>query len=170
MIELEIDNYLNNFSDDCYDNVSILKFWQKQELMLPLLSRVARKYLSIPTTNAASERLFSEAGNVITSKRTLLNVEKAEQLIFIHDNFESLSPLITSWKVDLADFKYSATSKEPLSQLRKTTGCDSRTVDVSSESDMDASDIEFDHEPIDFERVVIDYGDADDVHENMFFE
>jgi KRAB domain-containing zinc finger protein len=51
-----------------------------------LLAKVAKKYYGIPITSASSERLFSAAGNVITSSRTLLNTEKAEQLIFIHDN------------------------------------------------------------------------------------
>jgi hypothetical protein len=43
--------------------------------------------------------MFSTAGNVITSGRTLLNTEKAEQLIYIHDNYWLVSPVIKKWKL-----------------------------------------------------------------------
>jgi hypothetical protein len=43
--------------------------------------------------------MFSTAGNVITSGRTLLNTEKAEQLIYIHDNYWLVSPFIKKWKL-----------------------------------------------------------------------
>ena len=75
-----------------------MKFWRDKEQDFPLLAKVARKYYGIPVTSASSERLFSTAGNVITSARTLLNTEKAEQLIFIHDNFWEIEPHIHTWK------------------------------------------------------------------------
>jgi len=84
-----------NTRTDC----DILEFWRDKEQDYPLLAKVARKYYGIPVTSASSERLFSTAGNVITSARTLLNTEKAEQLIFIHDNFWEIEPHIQTWKI-----------------------------------------------------------------------
>ena len=81
------------------NDLDILTYWKSQEKVLPLPAKVARKYCGIPLTSASSERLFSTAGNVITSGRTLLNTEKAEQLIFIHDNYWEVEPYIKSWKI-----------------------------------------------------------------------
>lgn len=64
-----------------------LKWWKNQGSRLyPALARVAKKYLSIPATQARSERLFSTAGNVVSSRRELLLPEHVEQLVFLHEN------------------------------------------------------------------------------------
>ena len=99
-IEAELQQWLKTTAPpttrtDC----DILEFWRDKEQDFPLLAKVARKYYSIPVTSASSERLFSTAGNVITSARTLLNTEKTEQLIFIHDNFWEIEPHIQTWKI-----------------------------------------------------------------------
>jgi hypothetical protein len=59
-------------------------------------------------------RLFSVAGNVITSSRTLLNTERAEQLIFIHENYWAVEPTIQKWQ--LRSDKERGRTKLPLSQ------------------------------------------------------
>ncbi len=85
-IDKELDYWLRSVPKGTHTDIDILDFWKNKESELPLLAKVAKKYYGIPITSASSERLFSAAGNVITSSRTLLNTEKAEQLIFIHDN------------------------------------------------------------------------------------
>jgi hypothetical protein len=97
-IDKELDRWLRSDRADRTD-LDILDYWKSKETDFPLLARVAKKYYGIPITSASSERLFSAAGNVITSSRTLLNTDKAEQLIFIHDNFWLLEPFMDSWKV-----------------------------------------------------------------------
>ena len=47
---------------------------------------MARKYVAIPATSAASERLFSVAGNTITDKRSRLTDDNAENITFLHVN------------------------------------------------------------------------------------
>ncbi|CAG8637895.1 11554_t:CDS:2, partial [Diversispora eburnea] len=42
----------------------------------------SRKYLAISTTSTSSERLFSEAGNVMTIKRTQMVSNTLENLVF----------------------------------------------------------------------------------------
>ena len=53
----------------------------------PCTARVAQCYLSAPPTSVAGERLFSAAGNLYCDQRTQLAPERAEMLLFIHENF-----------------------------------------------------------------------------------
>jgi len=82
----------------------ILAYWQKMEKTLPLLARLARRVFAIPVTSASSERVFSEGGNVISKSRTLLAAYKAEDLIFIQQNYENVAALIKRWKLRARDF------------------------------------------------------------------
>ena len=45
---------------------SPLAWWKVHEVNFPLISRLAKKYLCIPATSTASERVFSAGGNVVT--------------------------------------------------------------------------------------------------------
>lgn len=65
------------------------KWWQQHASRYPLLSSVARRFLSAPPTSVASERLFSSAGDVLTDSRSRLLPEKAEMLIFLKVNLNS---------------------------------------------------------------------------------
>ncbi|KAK3912232.1 E3 SUMO-protein ligase ZBED1, partial [Frankliniella fusca] len=58
------------------------KWWKTHQAAFPLLSKLAKKYLSIPATSLPSERLFSTAGDVLTDTRNCLSGENAEMLIF----------------------------------------------------------------------------------------
>lgn len=65
-----------------------LSWWKHESIRMPLLSQLAKKYLCSSATSVASERSFSTAGNVITSNRSLLKPEKANQLIFLAKNLD----------------------------------------------------------------------------------
>lgn len=45
----------------------VLQWWKKQ-MDLPLLSALAKSYLSIPATSVPSERVFSTAGDIVTAQ------------------------------------------------------------------------------------------------------
>jgi len=60
---------------------SPLQYW-KNKLQYPLLVQLARKYLTLLCTTVPSERLFSTAGNIVTDKRTRLDIDKVEMLLF----------------------------------------------------------------------------------------
>jgi len=49
---------------------------------------VAQRYLSVPPTSVASERLFSAAGDIYSDQRTQLAPERAEMLLFVRENFK----------------------------------------------------------------------------------
>ncbi len=52
----------------------------------PTIYQVARKYLVVPATSVPSERVFSAAGSIITSKRASLADDTASTLIFLREN------------------------------------------------------------------------------------
>jgi hAT family C-terminal dimerisation region len=99
--------------------VVVIAYWKEKEKDLPLLAKVARKYYGIPVTSACSERLFSAAGNVITSSRTLLNTERAEQLIYIHENYWVVEPTIKKWQLCSNKERGKDRPKPPLSQVEE---------------------------------------------------
>ena len=65
-----------------------LVFWKKHQYAFPLLSQLARMYLCIPSTSAASKRTFSTAGNNVTKKRTCLNPDIVSTMIFLYGSWE----------------------------------------------------------------------------------
>ena len=65
---------------------SPLTWWKQEAIRIPLLSIVARKYLSVCATSVPSERVFSVGGNVVSSKRGALKPDKVNQLIFLASN------------------------------------------------------------------------------------
>nr|XP_061819390.1 E3 SUMO-protein ligase ZBED1-like [Nerophis lumbriciformis] len=63
--------------------------WWKEQQDLPLLSSLAKRYLCIPATSVASERVFSTAGDIVSTKHSLLKHEHVDQLIFLKKNLPS---------------------------------------------------------------------------------
>ncbi len=63
-----------------------LEWWLKNKDKLPVLAQLARKYLSIPSTLVPSERLFSDAGNHISAKRTRLSPDLVNKILFLKRN------------------------------------------------------------------------------------
>jgi len=64
-----------------------LNHWHLQlSRKYPVLARVARRYFSVMASSVASERLFSNAGQVIDDHRASLDPELAEQQVFLLHN------------------------------------------------------------------------------------
>ena len=64
-----------------------LEWWKTNKGRFPILSSLAKKYLCIPATSTSSERLFSDAGNIMTIKRTQLLPSTFEHLLFLKRNW-----------------------------------------------------------------------------------
>ena len=63
-----------------------LAWWKENKKEYPLLARLARRYLCVPGTSVASERVFSTAGDIITAKRSCLTPGHVNELLFLQKN------------------------------------------------------------------------------------
>ncbi|KAK3525164.1 hypothetical protein QTP86_019545, partial [Hemibagrus guttatus] len=83
-IASEFNSYLLSPSIDSEEDP--LKWWRFHQINFPRMSRVAQKYLCIPTTSSPSERVFSTGGNVVTCHRSCLKPEMVDMLVFLAKN------------------------------------------------------------------------------------
>ncbi|GES94450.1 zinc finger BED domain-containing protein 4-like [Rhizophagus clarus] len=89
----ELTRYLDNFrTPQASPNTDIFKWWIDNREKFPTLFKVARKYLGILATSVPSERLFSDAGNQITSERNRLKAETVNEILFLKRNMEYINP------------------------------------------------------------------------------
>lgn len=65
-----------------------LAWWKIHAQELPLLGKVARKFLCIPATSVPSERVFSCSGHILVPHRSKLNPGKVNMLTFLHLNLD----------------------------------------------------------------------------------
>ena len=63
---------------------------------LPILNYHAKKYLAVYACSTASERLFSDAGNVLSAKRTRMCPRLFKKLIFLKRNSKHLDSIYES--------------------------------------------------------------------------
>jgi hypothetical protein len=64
----------------------ILKWWRQHSEQFPTLSKVARFIHSIPASSAPSERTFSTAGFTMNERRTNLEPDSVDDLMFLYSN------------------------------------------------------------------------------------
>lgn len=64
----------------------LLTFWKDRASAGDALAPLAKKLLAIPATSTPSERSFSVAGRLIEERRTALDPECVDQLLFLHSN------------------------------------------------------------------------------------
>jgi hypothetical protein len=72
------------------ENVDCLSFWKHNCKTYPIISQFARQVLCIPASSAASERVFSSAGNTISDKRNRLNADVVRDIIFLKDSISKV--------------------------------------------------------------------------------
>ena len=74
--------------DDITAWAPVAEFYLKQERegRMPLICKLAQKYLAAPISSVYSERLFSEMGQIYEKKRSRLRPTTAEGLLFLHHN------------------------------------------------------------------------------------
>ena len=83
-INVELSLYLQEVRLDAESDP--LEWWKLHEITFPMLSKVAKKFLAVPATSAASERLFSRSGKIVTPTRASLKPDKVEMLVFLSTN------------------------------------------------------------------------------------
>ena len=73
-----------------------LEWWKLHAAKYPNLARLAKIYLAVQATSAASERVFSLASRLITAKRNRIDGDTAGSQFFVNRNlewFESVASL-----------------------------------------------------------------------------
>nr|XP_033782003.1 zinc finger BED domain-containing protein 4-like [Geotrypetes seraphini] len=66
----------------------VFTYWHERQEILPLLNRLAQKFLCSPATSVPSERIFSTAGQIIAARWSCLEPAKADKLIFLNKNWK----------------------------------------------------------------------------------
>jgi len=69
----------------------VLNWWKANQAKLPKLSLCARQWLCVPVSSAPAERAFSDATNLVSCKRTKLNGDNIEMLLFIKQNIDKVN-------------------------------------------------------------------------------
>ena len=83
-------------SDGNYVYYDPLTWWKKNQIVYPILARLAMVYLAVQATSAPSERIFSLASRIISSRRTSLDPDLAGKMLFVSENWK--------WWKDQLDF------------------------------------------------------------------
>lgn len=91
----EISEYLKE--DKIPFNQSPFEWWASKKNKYPLLAKIARIYLAVPATSTPSERLFSDAGNLLSAKRSRLNAEFFKRMIFLKRNAAKVNNIHQSY-------------------------------------------------------------------------
>ena len=92
-IEDEIKDYIRFITDESFNCICPLLFWKMNETRFKELSKLAKKYLGVPASSAAVERMFSIAGHVFQTKRRKLGEIFFSTLVFLKLNEELLVKL-----------------------------------------------------------------------------
>lgn len=80
----EFEKYLSEPSIS--HNYCPFEWWKNHADKFPRFVPLARKYLAIPATSTSSERVFSTAGNIVSTKRCNLHPENVDKLVFLYQN------------------------------------------------------------------------------------
>jgi hypothetical protein len=81
-----IDGEMRQCADgDASGEFHVLSWWRRKgKDLFPILARVVRSTLCIPTSNAMSENNFLDADNTLTKKHNRLKPQMINNLMFLH--------------------------------------------------------------------------------------
>lgn len=84
--EEELKKYLEALPLSLSENP--LCWWRTHEADFPLLAGQAKRFLCIPGTSVAAERVFSTAGRIVTAQWSNLTTTYVDQLLFLQKNLD----------------------------------------------------------------------------------
>lgn len=84
----EINLYIAEKSLDLFHDP--LQWWKLKAPLYPNLSKYAKRVLTVLSTSAPCERLFSSAALVVTTKRNRLHPDNVDDELFIAENYKNL--------------------------------------------------------------------------------
>lgn len=86
-VDAEITKYLNMPIPNT--DIDMLDWWAEHKTSFKHLYKLSNIINCIPATSAASERVFSSGGNIITVKRNRLNSNKVDNLVVINSFYKT---------------------------------------------------------------------------------
>ena len=81
-VDIELKFYREATRLDRHDNS--LRWWKQHAGMMPKLSKLAKKHLGTPATSVPSERVFSKAGELVSSRRSNLKKCNVDMILFLN--------------------------------------------------------------------------------------
>lgn len=88
-VKLELENYMR--MPICPMNRSPFTWWKENCKQLPMMASLAKNLLVIQASSVSSERVFSTAGDVASSKRSCLSPDSVDKLVFLNKNQHLIS-------------------------------------------------------------------------------
>lgn len=88
-VEKELEQYLGEPKEA--DDADVHYYWSTKEKVFPNLFQLAKQYLTILASSAPVERLFSQAGRIITPERGKLSDENFLKLMNIRSNMHFIA-------------------------------------------------------------------------------
>ena len=79
-----IEEYIRTVSENKFS--CTLNFWKTYESIFPALAKLAKKYLAVPASSAAVERMFSISGHIFSVKRRRLGIKYFTDLVYLKLN------------------------------------------------------------------------------------
>ena len=73
--------------------VNPFTWWYERREKFPILSFLAKKYLTVYACSTASKRLFSDAGNLLTAKKAKIDLRLFKKLMFLKWNSKHLDSI-----------------------------------------------------------------------------
>ena len=95
--------------------MNMIPYWHLNKSLYPNLAQIAKRVLAILATNTAIERLFSHSGNTVTDRRTCLDADKINNLLFIKRNIRTLQEIFPPAVEHYAKRKSSLISTDSIS-------------------------------------------------------
>ena len=75
------------------DNLDILKWWSSTIIRFPIVSRMARDLLTIPTSTVALEFAYSAGKRVLSDRRCKLSKKSVEVFVYLKDWYDAVDRL-----------------------------------------------------------------------------
>ena len=85
----EYEAYLNSLVPQLTEKTAYafaLTFWKENADRFPQLAQLASRYFTVPATSAPVERVFSQAGKILSADRSRLLPKNFENLVFLKVN------------------------------------------------------------------------------------
>ena len=83
-LDILIKQYVDHVATKTYEDP--LLFWKYHESQFPELAKLAKKFLGVPASSAAVERMFNVSGHIFTNRRRKTGIELFQNLVFLKLN------------------------------------------------------------------------------------